>query len=147
MPEENRRPMRVIAPTGTYIIKDDSSVVLGYVRKLLLALLSPLLSVSSSHRFEYRYFPLSVYAEGEILTYGSVDGEEKHIGTLIGFVTEEKFHELFSNAVTVNNLKDGISKEPELGSTMVIRKPNGWHKELFPDRPLYEIRIQHIEYL
>lgn len=87
----------------------------------------------------------SVYTEGKSIIYSSMDGEEKYIGTLVGFITEERFHELYSNAVGVDNLvRDGIVKEPKLGYTMVIKKPEG---TLLPDRPIYEVRITKIEYL
>ncbi len=89
----------------------------------------------------------SVYTQGKNIVYGAVNGEEKHLGTLVGFVTEEKFHELYKNGVSVDDLKDGISKEPKLGYTMVIKKPESYHKDLFPNKPLYEVRIVEIKYL
>ena len=81
----------------------------------------------------------------------SLNGNEKHLGTLVGFVTDDGFHGLYKNSVLADDLKIGtvkvggleikVCKEPgTFGkkklkyNAMVIRRSKNL---LMAERPLY----------
>jgi hypothetical protein len=88
----------------------------------------------------------------------SVNGDETHLGTLVGFVTEDGFHGLYRNSVRADDLKIGTVKDGDLEvevckepgvygkqnlnyNAMIIRKPED---SFMADLPFYVIRVRKV---
>lgn len=88
----------------------------------------------------------------------NVNGDERNLGTLVGFVTELGFHELYRNALKASDLGIGnvnageskvkIRREPGIGgrhelnyNAMIVIRPED---SFMADMPFYVIRVRKV---